>query len=69
MSVKSIIGHYSQNLLFLLRNGKKSVRQKKVDFWSLRLIVDGLGQDQQLHPAVHTGGVSRGRVRGCGCWR
>ena len=28
----------------------------------------GLGQDQQLHLAVLTGGVSRGRVRGCGCY-
>ena len=27
-----------------------------------------LGQDQQQHPAVHNGGVSRGRVRGCGRW-
>ena len=36
---------------------------------SLQLIVDGLGQDQQQYPAVHTGGVSRGRVLGFGCWR
>ena len=28
----------------------------------------GLGQDQQQHPAVHTGGIGRGRVRGCECW-
>ena len=28
----------------------------------------GLGQDQHLHPAVHSGGVSRGRVRVCGCF-
>ena len=21
------------------------------------------------HPAVYSGGVSRGRVHGCGCWR
>ena len=21
------------------------------------------------HPVVHSGGVSRGRVRGCDCWR
>ena len=33
-----------------------------------RLIVDGLGQDQQQHPAAHTGGVSKGRVCSCGCW-
>ena len=30
------------------------------------LLMD-LDQDQQQHPAVHYGGVSRGRVRGCGC--
>ena len=34
----------------------------------MRLIVDGC-QDQQQHPAVHTGGVTRGSVCGCGCWR
>ena len=28
----------------------------------------GIGQDQQQHPAVHTGGVSRGRVCACGWW-
>ena len=27
-----------------------------------------LGHNQQRHPTVHTVGVSRGRVRGCGCW-
>ena len=29
----------------------------------------GLGQNQQQHPPVHTGGVSRERVGGCGLWR
>ena len=29
----------------------------------------GLGKDEQKHPAVHTGGVSRGSVRGGGCWQ
>ena len=28
-----------------------------------------LGKDQQHHPTVHSGGVRRRRVRGCGCWR
>ena len=32
------------------------------------LLID-LGHDQQQHPAVYSGGVSRGMVRGCGCWR
>ena len=32
------------------------------------LLMD-LGHNQQQHPTVHSGGVSRGRVRGCGCWR
>ena len=27
-----------------------------------------LGQDHQQHPTVNSGGVSWGRVRGCGCW-
>ena len=30
------------------------------------LLMD-LGHDQQQHPIVHSWGVSRGRVRGCGC--
>ena len=31
------------------------------------LLLMGLGPDQQQHPGGHTG-VSRWRVRGCGCW-
>ena len=39
-------------------------------FFGLRhsLLMD-LGHNQQHNPIVHSGGVSRGRVRGCGCWR
>ena len=32
------------------------------------LLID-LVQDHQQHPAVHSGGFSRGRVLGCGCCR
>ena len=32
------------------------------------LLMD-LGHNQHQHPTVHSGGVSRGRVHGCGCWR
>ena len=58
------MGHCSQNLRFWLQSGQKS--QKKNSFYNLFLM--GLGQDQQKHTTVHTGGVSRGRVHGCGCW-
>ena len=39
---------------------KNCCTKKRVDFGSLQLIMMGLGQEQQRHPAVHTGGVSRG---------
>ena len=32
-------------------------------------IVKNLYQDHQQHPTLHSGGVSKGRVRGWGCWR
>ena len=32
------------------------------------LLLMGPGPDQQQPPAVHTGGVSRGRIYDCGCW-
>ena len=35
-------------------------------FWWFILLI-GLGQYQQQHPAGHTGGVSRGKICGCGC--
>ena len=44
--------------------------EQKGNFWVLlhSLLMD-LGQDQQKHPAVHSGGVSRRRVHSCGSWR
>ena len=27
-----------------------------------------IGHNQQEHPTVHSGGVSRGSIRGCGSW-
>ena len=42
----------------------------KLFFFGLRnSLLIGLGQDQQQHPVVHNGGVSTGRICGCGCWR
>ena len=46
-------GHWSQNLQYLLGNGKKWLCKKKNR--SL-----GQGQDQQKHPAVHTGELAGG---------
>ena len=43
-------------------------KKTKKDLFGLQnSLLIGLGQDQQQHPAVYTGGVSRGRVRDCGC--
>ena len=38
----------------------KIAKQKNVYFWSLQLIIVGFKSNQLQHPAVHTGGVSRG---------
>ena len=52
-----------------LRNGKKIPLGIESGFLGLcNSLLLGLGQDWEKHPAAHTGGVSRGRVRGCGCW-
>ena len=61
-------GYWSQIKQFWLRNAPKPPGGKKYIFWSLPLLMD-LGQDKQQHPAMHSGGVSSGRVRGCGCLR
>ena len=49
---------WSKNLQFLLKNCLKLPCRKKFLFWVFA-----------NHPAVHNGGVGRGRVCGCGCWR
>ena len=49
------------DLAILARNWSKITACKKVFFHSLPLIVDG--------STVNIGGVSSGRVWGCGCWR
>ena len=33
------------------------------------MVIMWISGDQEPHSAVHTGGVGRGKVRGCGCWR
>ena len=50
-------GRWSQDLQLWLRKGLNTAAPKKVDFWVFA-----------NHPAVHIGGVRRGRVRGCGRW-
>ena len=46
----------------------KNCHAKKSLFLGLcKSLLMGLGQDQQQHPSVHSGGVSR--VWRCGCWR
>ena len=44
---------------FLLQNGLKPVRNKKLIFWPLQILLCIVGGE----------GLSRGRVRGCGCCR
>ena len=49
----------------------KKISSGKVmkEYWSpCNSLLIGLGQDQPQHPAVHSGGISKGRVHGCGCW-
>ena len=54
----------AQKLQFWLRRGPKL----SSGFLGLHnSLLMCLGQDQQQDPAVHTGGVSRERVHGCGC--
>ena len=43
-------------------------QEKKYFFGLCHPLMMDLGHDQQQHPTVHSGGVSRGRVRCCGCW-
>ena len=40
----------------------KIFESNKIIFWSSKLIIVGLGEDHQQHPAVNTGGVSKWRV-------
>ena len=42
--------------------------KKYIFFICCSLLMD-LGQYQQQYPTVHSGGISRGRVHGYGCWR
>ena len=44
-------------IAILAQKWAKIALKKKVDLWVFA-----------NHPAVHSGGVSRGRVRGGGCW-
>ena len=62
-------GRWSQYLQFWLRNTQKSPRGKSKFLGLCDSLLMGLRQDQQQHPAVHSVIVSRGRVRGCDCWR
>ena len=65
-------GQWSQNFQFLAHNLLKIAAQRKEKSRFLGLcnsLLMGLGQDQQKYTAVHTVGVSRGRVFGSGCWR
>ena len=44
----------------------KTALWKKNRFLGLcNSLLMGLGQDQKQHPAVHTGGISKGTVRVC----
>ena len=47
--------HWSQKLQFCLKNDKKL----PAFFCLIDSILNGLGSDQQHHPVVHTGRVSR----------
>ena len=63
---KMLKGQGFQNLRF----GSEMVENHHTWFLGLcNSLLTGLGQDQNQYPAVHTEGVSRGRVRGCGSWR
>ena len=46
----------------------KNNHAKKGITWYGNSLLMGLGQDQHQNRAVHTGAVSKGRVRGFGCW-
>ena len=53
---------------FFAKKWLKITMQKSRLLGLCNLLFMGLGQDQQQHPDVNTEEVSRGRVRGCGCW-
>ena len=57
------------DLTILAQKWPKIAAWKKVLFGLCHSLFMDLGQDQHQHPTVHSGGVSRERVRGCGCWR
>ena len=42
-------------------------RAGKRVFWCSPSLLMDLGQDQQQHPTVHSVGIIRGMIRGCGC--
>ena len=52
--------------------GSDMVKNRRANFYLFGLrhsLLMDLGHTQQQHPTVHSEGVSRGRVPGCGCWR
>ena len=48
--------------VMLAQKWSKIAARKKLILGLCDLLVMGLGQDQQQHLAVHSGGVSRGRA-------
>ena len=52
-----------------LINGIKLFHRKFRFMCLFNILLIGVGQDQQQHLAVHSGGVGSERVRGCGCLR
>ena len=57
------------DLAILAQKCSKIAARKKVFSCPCYSLLIDLGQDQQQDPSVRSGGISRGRVRGRGCWR
>ena len=47
---------------------KKVIGLQSFIFFYRKSQILGIVQEQQHYPAMHSGGVGRGRVHGCGCW-
>ena len=55
--------------ILALKSSKIAARKKVFYLFICDSLLMDPGQDQQKHPAVHAGVLSRGRFSGCGCGR